>query len=148
MEGGTVAAMLAISSSLITPGPLGICDTRPRADAPISTARAASSTLAMQQILTRGVRVASMVFLCAPLCPLWSTAFFYHRVRTGTRRRTKSLQVVNKSAVLLAVGYPDILDLDGVLEEPASLRHFRIEPVDRSEEHTSELQSLRHLVCR
>src|SRR5262245_64340816 len=31
-------------------------------------------------------------------------------------------------------------------DRPAALRHSR--PPDRSEEHTSELQSLRHLVCR
>jgi len=47
--------------------PLGIRETRPKADAPASTAIAASSTLAMQQIFTRGVRVGFMffpVFLC------------------------------------------------------------------------------------
>ena len=67
MAGGTVAAISAICSSLITPGPLGIRETRPKADAPASTAIAASSTLAMQQIFTRGVRVGFMffpVFLC------------------------------------------------------------------------------------
>ncbi len=69
MAGGTVAAISAIRSSLMTPGPLGICETRPSADAPHSMARAASSTLPMQQIFTRGVRVARMRFpLCFPLC--------------------------------------------------------------------------------
>src|SRR5580700_4586025 len=57
MAGGTVAAISAISSSPITPGPLGMRETRPSADAPPSTARAASSMLLMQQIFTRGVRV-------------------------------------------------------------------------------------------
>jgi hypothetical protein len=57
MAGGT-AAIFAISSSPITPGPLGMCETRPSADAPQSMARAASSTLAMQQIFIRGVREA------------------------------------------------------------------------------------------
>jgi hypothetical protein len=47
-------------SSLMTPGPLGMCETSPSADAPHWMARAASSTLPMQQILTRGVCVAFM----------------------------------------------------------------------------------------
>jgi hypothetical protein len=58
MAGGTVAAISAMRSSLMTPGPLGMCETMPTADAPYSTARAASSTLPMQQIFTRGLRVA------------------------------------------------------------------------------------------
>jgi hypothetical protein len=67
--GGTVAAISAICSSLMTPGPLGMCETRPSADAPHSTAKAASSTLLMQQIFTRGVRDAGMRFpLCFPPC--------------------------------------------------------------------------------
>src|SRR5271169_2310788 len=52
--GGTRAAMSAISSSEITPGPLGIAETRPSAAAPCSMARTASSPLEIQQILTRG----------------------------------------------------------------------------------------------
>jgi hypothetical protein len=52
--GGTRAAISAINSSAITPGPLGICDTSPTADAPHSTAMRASSRFAMQQIFTRG----------------------------------------------------------------------------------------------
>jgi hypothetical protein len=39
-------------ASLITPGPLGMCDTSPIADAPRDTARAASSMEAIQQTLT------------------------------------------------------------------------------------------------
>src|SRR5690554_7553453 len=34
------------------------------------------------------------------------------------------------------------------LEGPAALRHLGEQPVARSEEHTSELQSRPHLVCR
>src|SRR5581483_6498994 len=56
IPGGTSAAISAIRSSLITPGPLGMCDTRPSADAPHSMAIAASSMLAMQQTFTRGLR--------------------------------------------------------------------------------------------
>src|SRR5947209_7105399 len=52
--GGTRAAISAINSSAIGPGPLGIADTSPTADAPHSTAMRASSRLAMQQIFTRG----------------------------------------------------------------------------------------------
>jgi hypothetical protein len=37
-------------SSSITPGPLGIAETRPIADAPAAIAARASSALAMQQI--------------------------------------------------------------------------------------------------
>lgn len=52
--GGIVAAISAIKVSGIGPGPLGIADTRPTADAPCSIASHASSMLAMQQIFTRG----------------------------------------------------------------------------------------------
>jgi hypothetical protein len=52
--GGIVAAISAIRVSGIGPGPLGIAETRPTADAPCSIASHASSTLAIQQILTRG----------------------------------------------------------------------------------------------
>jgi hypothetical protein len=38
----------------MTPGPLGIADTKPSADAPRSSASLASARLAMQQILTLG----------------------------------------------------------------------------------------------
>ena len=51
--GGADAATAAIVSSSMTPGPLGISDTSPSADAPAPTARRASSTSRMQQILTR-----------------------------------------------------------------------------------------------
>ena len=47
--------MLAISAMSclgITPGPLGISDTKPKAEAPCCIASQASSTLAIQQILT------------------------------------------------------------------------------------------------
>jgi hypothetical protein len=53
--GGIVAAISAIRSSGIGPGPLGIADTSPTADAPASIAIHASSIVAMQQIFTRGL---------------------------------------------------------------------------------------------
>src|ERR1043165_2331325 len=53
MGGGTAAAISAMRSHGITPGPLGISETRPSADAPASMARRASSTEAMQQTLIR-----------------------------------------------------------------------------------------------
>src|ERR1700694_3167440 len=52
--GGTVRAMSRMRDSAMGPGPLGIRDTRPMAEAPLRTARAASASAAMQQILTRG----------------------------------------------------------------------------------------------
>jgi len=52
--GGATAAISAIRSSEITPGPLGMAETSPSADAPWRMASQASCTLAMQQILTRG----------------------------------------------------------------------------------------------
>ena len=52
--GGIVAAISAIRVSGIGPGPLGIAETRPTADAPCSIASHASSTLAIQQIFIRG----------------------------------------------------------------------------------------------
>lgn len=54
MGGGTEAGISAISSSAITPGPLGMWETRPSADAPWRIANWASPMLEMQQILTRG----------------------------------------------------------------------------------------------
>jgi hypothetical protein len=44
-------------SSVITPGPLGMAETRPIAFAPWRIASAASATLRMQQILTRGFKL-------------------------------------------------------------------------------------------
>jgi len=54
MVGGIDAAILAMSSSEITPGPLGISETSPRAEAPAEMAMRASATLWMQQTLTGG----------------------------------------------------------------------------------------------
>ena len=54
MGGGTVTAIEAMSSSEITPGPLGIEDTRPTAEAPQAIASCASSGDLMQQILILG----------------------------------------------------------------------------------------------
>ena len=47
-------ARSAIRSSVMTPGPLGMCPTRPSAEAPKRMAVRASSRLLMQQILMRG----------------------------------------------------------------------------------------------
>ena len=52
MEGGTILEIVKISSSEITPGPLGILATRPNADAPKLTAILASSIELMQHIFT------------------------------------------------------------------------------------------------
>src|ERR1051326_3764648 len=61
--GGIVAAISAIRLSGIGPGPLGIADTNPIADAPASIAIHASSTLAIQQIFTRGFGVGLIAWL-------------------------------------------------------------------------------------
>jgi hypothetical protein len=55
MGGGIRRATSAITASEMTPGPLGISDTRPTAEAPCLTAMRASSALAMQQIFTLGL---------------------------------------------------------------------------------------------
>ena len=52
--GGTVSAISRINDSEIGPGPLGIRETSPMAEAPYSIARAASAAEEMQQIFTRG----------------------------------------------------------------------------------------------
>src|ERR1700730_13194503 len=52
--GGTVRAISRMRDSGIGPGPLGIRDTRPMADAPIRTASAASASEAIQQTLILG----------------------------------------------------------------------------------------------
>src|SRR5215217_9023454 len=73
--GGTVAAISAIKSSGMGPGPLGIADTSPIAEAPASIAIHASSMPAMQQIFTRGF-VVGFILLCAisvHSVSLWST---------------------------------------------------------------------------
>jgi hypothetical protein len=52
--GGTIAAISAMVSSAMTPGPLGMAETNPNAAAPWRIAICASAALLMQQILTRG----------------------------------------------------------------------------------------------
>jgi hypothetical protein len=47
----------------MTPGPLGISETKPKAEAPCCIASQASLTLVMQQILTLGLQVGSILFL-------------------------------------------------------------------------------------
>ncbi len=59
IEGGTVTAIEAIKFSGIMPGPLGILETSPSAEAPCRIASHASSVLAIQQILILGLSVAS-----------------------------------------------------------------------------------------
>src|ERR1700719_2159327 len=52
--GGTTAVMRAMAASSITPGPLGMDETRPKAEAPYAMASRASAGDLMQQIFTRG----------------------------------------------------------------------------------------------
>jgi hypothetical protein len=51
---GTNAAILAIASSPMTPGPLGMAPTSPMARAPAAIAHSASCSDMMQQIFTLG----------------------------------------------------------------------------------------------
>ena len=67
MGGETDAAILAMSSSGITPGPLGISETSPRAEAPAEMAMRASVSLWMQQILMGGVVVNRAAKVPAPM---------------------------------------------------------------------------------
>jgi hypothetical protein len=60
--GGTLETISEISLSSITPGPLGISDTKPSADAPYFIAKFASSTDDMQQIFTR-IKITASLFL-------------------------------------------------------------------------------------
>jgi hypothetical protein len=53
--GGTCRAISAMADSEITPGPLGIAETSPNAEAPRAIAVRASSGEAMQQTLIRGM---------------------------------------------------------------------------------------------
>src|SRR5256714_13545784 len=82
--GGTVAAISAIKLSGIGPGPLGISDTNPIADAPASIAIHASSMLAIQQIFTRGL-VVGFIFSEQPLCTLCLCGFSGSKSTTETQ---------------------------------------------------------------
>jgi hypothetical protein len=57
--GGTLQTISAMSSSSITPGPLGISETKPSAEAPYFIASFASSIDDIQQIFTRIKIIAS-----------------------------------------------------------------------------------------
>ena len=59
MPGVIAAAILRILSSSMTPKPLGMADTSPRAEAPWAIAWRASSTFCMQQILILGGAMAA-----------------------------------------------------------------------------------------
>lgn len=52
----------------MTPGPLGMDDTSPRAEAPAAIAAVVSARDLMQQILTRGEVLISMRDLRCPFC--------------------------------------------------------------------------------
>ena len=60
MAVGIERAISAIKSLEITPGPLGMSDTNPIADAPAEMASLASETLLMQQIFTNGCDISQL----------------------------------------------------------------------------------------
>src|ERR1035438_8426886 len=68
-------------------------------------------------------------------------AGFNQSADPSTHRRKNSVRTTRATAVRVPRD-----NLHGVQEGFFSSEHIR--PVTRSEEHTSELQSLRHLVCR
>src|SRR5688572_23179050 len=81
--GGTAAAIAAMSGSSIGPGPLGIAETRPIVEAPVSMASRASSRLAMQHIFTN---------IASPLLPdvsflLEPAVLWPHHAEPLARRR-------------------------------------------------------------
>jgi hypothetical protein len=73
MGGGTQAAITRMVTSSMTPGPLGMVETRPMASAPAATATLASSVLLMQQILILGRAIASTVTI-VPQAPIWEVS--------------------------------------------------------------------------
>ena len=84
--GGTVSAIRAISSSEMTPGPLGMAETRPNADAPQAIASAASAGDLMQQILTLGrVGMGSRSDLTMNISTVVHRVETGHSVQIGTK---------------------------------------------------------------
>src|SRR5258705_4458127 len=87
-----------------------------------------------------------------------SLSFFFFNDTATTEIYTLSLHdalPIYHSSRLFCAGQRDLGDLDAVTGElqvwmpvNAPMSGVEISPDDRSEEHTSELQSLRHLVCR
>src|SRR5438477_3926714 len=93
MGGGTVAAISAICSSLMTPGPLGMAETNPSADAPAAMAMRASSTELMQQTFTRGTRVGSIEIGYSP----YGTQMFLTCVACCRNQRPSACFTSNQS---------------------------------------------------
>src|SRR5258708_36324450 len=92
------------------------------------------------------------------ILPQLSSLFFFNDTAT-TEIYTLSLHTLFRSLIghpechnigyTLVVGEREVIDL---FDDPAIIEHHRAEvaeeALDRSEEHTSELQSPDHLVCR
>lgn len=116
-------------SSAIGPGPLGICETRPKAEAPHSIAIAASSTLAMQQIFTLGWRIGCI--LVAGRCSLVAVSGRYSPV-IGYGFGKGPGPESNDETELFAVRHPDILHLRSMLQVPAAFPLCAVEPVNRA----------------
>src|ERR1022692_619995 len=117
-----------------------MCETRPSADAPHSMASAASSTFAMQQIFTLGVEVG--LIPSPPCSSVSSVVEIFLRLRDAHKYQGRGSQ-----SSLFAVGNPDVLDLCGVLQEPAALGNFRIEPVDGAALVGENLLQVAHRHC-
>src|SRR5690606_16007881 len=95
----------------------------------------------------------------------WYRPFFVHRVRGALGpsgeplawRHTivgQSIFASNEMVALLIVNGIDPASVEGVTDMPYAIPHVHVDlhsplqPVPRSEEHTSELQSREKLVCR
>src|SRR5438045_7585954 len=90
--------------------------------------------------------------IARPLLPtLFPYTTLFRSAEQGDHRGNERQPAHEQSPRQLLVLHP--MRDDGILTEPSHLVFLIVleiahEPVGRSEEHTSELQSLRHLVCR
>src|SRR5205814_8765026 len=100
---------------------------------------------------SRTVYAYTFVFFHDLRFPFFTCFFFYGYVaprdlHSFPTRRSSDLKIYDP-----ATTRPDPSRPGASMRDPFAgnlIRSNRINPVSRSEEHTSELQSLRHLVCR
>src|ERR1039458_2265474 len=101
----------------------------------------------MMDNLRNGKRLA--ILLAVSGCLFAADPIFLRRQVSDVKPQPDDLTAVNAKAAsykpLFGIGDPDVAQLKGV----ARYGELTVGPGGtRSEEHTSELQSLRHLVCR
>src|SRR5262245_65365355 len=92
------------------------------------------------------------VHLLSCMCRRWNISFYYSFSFLLTRRPPRSTLFPYTTLFRSEVEQPHLTRADGRQGHPRHVRAVRAEGgaafSPRSEEHTSELQSLRHLVCR